>query len=157
MVLRRKLWRQPEIYVWLPVIGFAIATMTGRRAHVVGPLLVIGVIVVLEAWAQARVRITVTASQVLVSDMLGRNAMPRADLASIHVFPRSWESFYDKLGYRAMRSGPYWTRRQLLDLAEQLRVPLIVHRRRWLGFGPAVPGAALTRTPGQRYDDVHEA
>lgn len=150
MVLRRKLWRQPEIYVWLVVIGYAIATMTGRRAHVVGPVLVIGVIVVLEVWAQARVRIRVTDSQVLVSDMLGRNAMARADLASIHIFPRSWESFYDKLGHRAMRSGPYWTRNQLLDLAEQLGVPLIVHRRRWLGFGPAVPAAALTRTRGRR-------
>jgi hypothetical protein len=150
MVLRRKLWRQPEIYVWLAVIGYAIATMTGRRAHVVGPLVVIGVIVVLEVWAQVRVRITVTESQVLVSDMLGRGSMARGDLASIHVFPRSWESFYDKAGYRAMRSGPYWTRSQLLDLAEKLEVPLIVHRRRWLGFGPAVPAAALTRTRPER-------
>jgi hypothetical protein len=157
MVLRRKLWRQPEIYVWLVVIGYAIATLTGRPAHVVGPLLVIGVIVVLEVWAQARVRITVTESQVLVSDMLGRSAMPRADLAAIHVFPRSWESFYDKLGSRAMRSGPYWTRSQLLDLAEQLGVPLIVHRRRWLGFGPAVPAAALTRPHERGYHDGHEA
>jgi len=145
--LRPKLAHQTSVIIAIPVFGGLVALSLADHEVIVAILFI--VLYVLACYASfAKVRITVTPDEVVVSDIFGpgpRGRAPRSAVASIHIY-----SYYAVLINRAgynLRSRPYWTMSQLLDLSEALDVPLIDHRTRH-GWTHSTAGTVVTRTAG---------
>jgi hypothetical protein len=148
--LRPKWFHQYTVLLGIPLFGAFIGLSLADHDVIVAIVFV--VILVGGAYVSyAKVRITVTPDEVVVSDTFGpgrRGRVPRSAVTAIHIY-----SFYVVLDNRAgpnLSSNPYWTRSQLLDLSEVLGVPLINHRRLG-GWGRDTPGTVVMRTtrPGQ--------
>jgi hypothetical protein len=146
LVLRRRPSSQIEIYFWLLIIAVCIAVEAVNGGSLPGLIIFILLIVALETSVQVRVSLRLTPDQVRVSVPLSRvQAVPRGAVGSIHMY-FYFLSFHSAAGRRILRTTPYWTKGQLLELSEQLGVPLFRHKNRWLGLGPpAYWGTQVTR------------
>lgn len=146
LVLRRRPLSQIEIYVWLLFLALCIAAQAVIGGSVPGLIGLILLVVAIETFVQVRVSLTLTPDQVRVSVPLSRvQAVPRGAVGSIHMY-FYFLSFHNAAGSRILRTRPYWTKGQLLELSEQLGVPLFRHKNRWFGLGPpAYWGTQVTR------------
>jgi hypothetical protein len=113
-------------------IGAAVARPDQALLVLVGGPLVIGVV----GWARLRkVRLEVSATTVLVNQGWYRPEVQaaRTDISAIHVFPRVISFRGPDIRVPLMKIAPDYTVRQMLEVAEELGVPLYDHRR-WLGL-----------------------
>ena len=99
------------------------------------PVILTAVGVVIIGWARLRVvRLEVTDSVVRAKQgwYQPEKQVARGDVRAIHVFPRliSFRGPDDK---PIMMVAPNWSMRQMLEVADELRVPLFDHRR-WHGL-----------------------
>ena len=87
------------------------------------------------AWARLRaVRLEITESVVRAKQgwYLPEKQAARGEISTIHYFPRL-TSFVGSDRKPIMEIAPNWTLRQMLEVADELAVPLDDHRR-WLGL-----------------------
>jgi hypothetical protein len=160
LVLRPKLSRQqPDVSllgIWVAVVVVLGLTVSPPGPAQMPTWIALTVVPIgLEAWALARRRITVMGDHVEVGDTVlrPRGAVPRAQVASIHIrSDRIW--ICDHAGHIVLTGGSYWTKGQLLDLAEELAVPLFDHRR-WGGLSDTAAGTELTRARAARQRTSH--
>jgi hypothetical protein len=133
----RKIRSHPGRGAWAAIAvlaGMFIAAAVYQPGQ--SPVLLAGaVLVVVIGWVRVRaVRLEITDSVVQVKQgrYLPERQAARGDLTAIHYFPRLI-SFRGPDGKPMMKVAPNWTMRQMLEVADELEVPLYDHRR-WLGL-----------------------
>ncbi len=152
--LRPKRSRQPVLVLLLPVI-VGLGAIGIAEHQILGFVFSIVVIVSGFLGSLLKVRITVTPDEIVVADTFGagrHDRAPRSSVASIHIFSY-WVVLTGLDGRSVLRSRPYWTVGQLLDLSDDLGVPLISHYRLG-GFLRRNAPTVVTRTavPERSYD-----
>lgn len=115
-------------------IGACIAIVVYRPDQVLWVLAGVGLAVMI-GWARLRaVRLEITDSVVRAKQgwYLPERQAAKGDITAIHYFPRVI-SFRGPDRKPMMRVAPNWSLRQMLEVADELGVPLYDHRR-WLGL-----------------------
>jgi hypothetical protein len=155
LVLHRNPLAQIDVYIWLAILAVLIALQAVNGGSVLGLIIFILLVLAVETWAQVYIKITLTPDQVRVPNSVRSRgpggstppAAPRAAIASIHMYNYFYFlSFHNAAGRPVLRTGPFWTKGQLLELSGQLGVPLFRHKSRWHGLGsPVIEGTLVTR------------
>ena len=110
-------------------------------------MLVTAIVVAIIIWAQLRaVRLEITDSVVRVKQgwYASELQVARSEIRAIHFFP-ALISFRGPDGKPIMKVGPNWTLRQMLEVADELAVPLYDHRR-WLGLRSVTMGRLVNHS-----------
>jgi hypothetical protein len=124
------------LFIWFGIWGVPASQVPGY----IGCILLASGVYILTV---TRTRVTVTLDEVRVVEMPGKGAAARSDVGCIRIWS-DWTVLYDRDGHRLLRWRMRLTNDQLLDLAEELDVPLWDHRR-WYGWGHTKTGTRLKR------------
>jgi hypothetical protein len=151
VLLRPKPWRQVGVWILaLIIVGIWVLEIAAPSpAHLLAAILALVLIGGLIGYVLARVQLLVTPDAVTMCDVPASRggSVPRAEVRSVHIY-----SYWVKLQAHSqslLRIAPYWSQRQLTDLATELGVPLVTHKRQ-LGFGRDTQhGTVLYQPPGQ--------
>ena len=160
ITIRPGFWRLSSVIPLAIVIGLFVAGAVAKLAvdqpgQAVAAFLA-PVLVLFLAWLRTLpVRLEFTESTVRAKQGRWRgqpdNQVPRSEIRSIHYFPMMI-SFRGPDNTPIMTIEPHWTRRQMLRVAEELKVPLYDHTR-WYGMRESRMGIGkLVHAPasGQR-------
>lgn len=149
MVLRPKPWRQVSVWILtLIIVGIWVLEIASpSSSHLLAAILALALIGGMIGYVLARVQLLVTPDAVAMRDLpAGRGgSVSRAEVRSVHIY-----SYWVCLQARTqvlLKIAPYWSQRQLTDVAAELGVPLVTHKRQ-LGFGrDAQHGTVLYQPP----------
>lgn len=125
----------PSFFIWATIlagvlIAYAVAVPSNVLWVIVG---VVGTVII--GWARVRaVRLEITDTEVRARQGWYRptKQVDRSDVRAIHFFPRVI-SFRGPDAQPIMKLDPAWNMRQMLEVADELHVPLFDHRR-WHGL-----------------------
>jgi hypothetical protein len=147
MTIRPGFWRLGAVIPFAILIGVFVALGAGmlvvnQPAQAI-PMFLAPPLVFLIAWLRTLpVRLEITESTVRAKQGRWRGQpdkqVPRSEIRSIHYFPMII-SFRGPDNTPIMRVDPHWTMRQMLRVADEIKVPLYDHRR-WFGMLKAPMG-----------------
>jgi hypothetical protein len=127
-------WGPSALIMCAVLLGMLIALAVIQPEQVLWVLATaVGVAVI--GWARLRaMRLEITESVVRAKQgwYLPEKQVARSEISAIHYFPRLI-SFRGPDRKPIMKIAPNWTLRQMLEVADELAVPLYDHRR-WLGL-----------------------
>ncbi len=149
MLLRPKPWRQAGVWILALIIAgiWVLEIAVPSRAHLLAAVLALVLIGGLAGYVLGRVQLLVTPDAVTMRDAPARRggSAPRAGVRSVHIY--SYWVCLQAHTQVLLRIAPYWSQAQLTDLAAELGVPLVTHKRQ-LGFGrDARHGTVLYQPP----------
>jgi hypothetical protein len=134
-------------WILLAALVGAYIVLAVLQPHQVLVLVASAIGVAIIGWARLRaVRLEITESEVCAKQgwYLPEKKAARSEIRSIHYFPRLI-SFHGPDRQPVMKIAPNWTLRQMLEVADELAVPLYDHRR-WLGLRSVTMGRLVNHS-----------
>jgi len=123
--------QQPDSTLVVIAVGVvALLAAVQPASHLPAWMAVILLLTIVSGYTLGKVRIVVTGESVLVVDVpFVKGAVPRPVVRSLHAGGQHFR-LHDGAGKTVLRTRMYWTINQMLELAEELGVPLFDHRTR---------------------------
>lgn len=149
--LRPKLWRASVLIACAVLAGMLITAAVFEPSQ--APLILVGtpLVIAVVGWVRLRaVRLEITESVVRAKQgwYLPEKQAARRDITAIHYFP-SVISFRGPDQKPIMKIAPNWTLSQMLEVVDELGVPLYDHRR-WLGLRKVSTGRLVNHPAPRR-------